>query len=120
MLDGMKVFEMELLSPFLIPHGVAGFCRTPPVLRRGYPITVVNLTKHQDFGEEIVPETDSFYKAIKLAKKILEDLLEFPIRWEIVHSREAPDLCIFETCDNYEMERYVGRTRTNAEGGGVG
>jgi len=102
----MKPFELERLPPMFIPFSLPGNRRMPPVLRRGYPITTKtlhNLIIGKGYEEVPAPGSPSRVDALHIAQAVLQERLQWPVPWELVHG--VPEFCIFEICNNYEMAK---------------
>lgn len=105
-LNTMKPFELERLPPMFIPFSLPGNRRMPPVLRRGYPITTKtlhNLIRGEGYEEVPAPGSPSRIDALHVAQAVLQERLQWPVRWELVHG--VPESCIFEICNNYKMAK---------------
>lgn len=76
----------------------------PPVLRRGYPITESALLHIlESKGYKPPAATTSRLIAIFAAQEVLQERLQWPVKWEQVHGASVS--CIFETCNNYKMAK---------------
>jgi hypothetical protein len=111
-LEELKKMEpLDELPEVLIPHAIPSLIRTPPLLRRGYPLTrevfAHFIEKNGRFTEGVPVLGDSFHlSGLLLTQEAIQRIVGWPVRCYHVFGipEDEPDAVLFELANSYNVK----------------